>query len=67
MTEMTPKLKKRLAVLGAAGGIVPWLDAPRQHDRLKELGLVVEGTTGDQQYAVLVEMTEEESDGEECA
>lgn len=58
--ELSKKLQKRLDALKAAGGTVPWMDAPKQHRQLAELGLVTEGRIGEDRYAVLVEQTQGE-------
>lgn len=53
-TELSPKLVKRMEAIKAAGGTVPWTEAPKQHRQLRELGLIYEGDDGAQKYAVLV-------------
>lgn len=52
--ELSPKLQKRVEILKANGGMVPWGDAIKQHEKLKNMGIVVEGSAGSQKFAVLV-------------
>lgn len=52
--DLHPKLQKRVEIIKSRGGMVPWSDAIKQHERLKNLGIVVEGSTGTQKFAVLV-------------
>jgi hypothetical protein len=55
MPDLPLKLEKRLAIIReAVGGMVPWNDAPKQHRQLEEHGLVRQGRSGDQLFAVLV-------------
>jgi|GEM_PF-3033924 len=64
MTTLSEKLQKRLDALKAAGGLLPWADAPKQHKQLLQLGLVVEGRLDEKRYAVLAELADKE--GDEC-
>jgi len=57
--ELNKKLQKRLDALKAAGGILSWMDAPKQHRQLLQLGLVTEGRIGEKHYAVLTEFVRE--------
>lgn len=59
---LTDKLNKRLELLKAAGGVLPWTEAPRQHRRLKELGLILEGHIGSERFAVLHSIAPQEED-----
>jgi len=63
MTSLSPKLERRLAAIRAAGGLVPWMDAPKQHQRLLQLGLIVEGAIEGRKFAVLEEIIQGEEHG----
>lgn len=57
--ELSKKLSKRMAALKAAGGMLPWFDAPKQYRQLKDLGLIVEGELEGESFAVLAELAQE--------
>lgn len=63
MLELKPKLKARIETLRKAGGSAPWMDAPKQHRQLRDLGLVVEGKIGTKHFAVLSETVLEKIEG----
>ena len=43
--RLPPKLERTLRRLHESpNGMRPWLDAPKQHNRLLQLGLITEGT-----------------------
>ena len=52
---MNPKLEKHLQRIKDAGGMLPWGEAIKKHRQLAELGLVVKGSIGENEYAVLVD------------
>lgn len=57
--NLCKKLTKRMDMLKAAGGMLPWFDAPKQYRQLKDLGLVVEGELEGVNYALLAELAQE--------
>lgn len=62
---LKPRLRARLDALRKAGGTSPWMEAPKQHRQLRDLGIVVEGRIGTKHFAVLADLVREEEGREE--